>query len=183
MIEGHAIVSGDGMIADASGRMPETLRSDADWTRFQAALDRATLVVLGRRGHEAHPNPGRLRLVVTGAVDGLDRDPADPAAWRWNPRTLDFEDVLAALAITDGTVAIVGGTRIFDLFLSRYDAFDLATIPALRLPGGLPCFASGSPETTLAAAGMIPSAPILLDRRTTLTRWTRQPVKAADDDT
>ena len=75
--EGHAIVSVDGMIADAEGLMPAALRNDADWRLFQAALDGAALVVLGRLGHARHPNPGRRRLVVTRAVEALAPDPQD----------------------------------------------------------------------------------------------------------
>ena len=84
--EGHAIVSVDGMIAAADGSMPPELRSDADWRLFQAALDRAALVVLGRVGHAKHPNPGRRRLVMTRSVGRLARDPDDPLATLWNPR-------------------------------------------------------------------------------------------------
>ena len=40
-IVGHAIVSADGMIADRHHRTPPELRNDADWRRFQAALDAA----------------------------------------------------------------------------------------------------------------------------------------------
>ena len=71
-IVGHAVVSADGRIADHNRQMPEVLRNDKDWRRFQAALDRAALVVLGRLGHEAHPNPGRRRLVVTSRVERLE---------------------------------------------------------------------------------------------------------------
>ena len=39
IIEGHAIVSVDGMIAAADGTMPPALRSEPDWRIFQAALD------------------------------------------------------------------------------------------------------------------------------------------------
>jgi hypothetical protein len=55
-IHGHAIVSDDDKIADAHGRMPAALRNEADWRRFQDELDRAAAVLLGRRGHFAHPD-------------------------------------------------------------------------------------------------------------------------------
>ena len=71
------------------------LRNDKDWTRFQAALDRAALVVLGRLGHEAHPNPGRRRLVVTSRVERL--EPIDELVTLWNPAGLDFRDAVAEL--------------------------------------------------------------------------------------
>src|SRR5689334_25255330 len=100
--------------------MPPELRSEADWRRFQAELDQSRLVVLGRLGHEAHPNPGRLRLVATSRVGRIDIDPDDPRAILWNPSTVAPEIILAELGITDGTVAVTGGTRVFDLFLPLF---------------------------------------------------------------
>lgn len=138
--EGHAIVSEDGMIADAAGEMPEALRSEADWRYFQAALDRAALVVLGRKGHARHPNPGRRRLVLTTGVADLAPDSTDPLAMLWNPAGLPVESVLAELEITDGTVAITGGTGTFDLFLPLYSRFVLAEVRGLSLPGGCRAF-------------------------------------------
>ncbi|MFX7748073.1 hypothetical protein ABTK03_22080, partial [Acinetobacter baumannii] len=70
--------------------MPQRLMNDADWRLFQAALDRAELVVLGRVGHQRHPNPGRRRLVLTRSVTGLVVDPADRCAHFWNPEHVTF---------------------------------------------------------------------------------------------
>ncbi|MDE3175476.1 MAG: hypothetical protein KGM15_05120, partial [Pseudomonadota bacterium] len=55
-IHGYAIVSQDDRIADAAGIMPECLKNDADWAHFQAELDRADWIALGRASHEAAPN-------------------------------------------------------------------------------------------------------------------------------
>ena len=110
-IVGHAIVSADGMIADRDHRMPAALRSEADWRRFQAALDSAALVVLGRLGHEAHPNPGRKRLVVTSRAAWLERDPGDDNIMLWNPDGISFRRVLAGLGIADGTIAVLHAVR------------------------------------------------------------------------
>jgi len=49
-IVGFAIVSADDRIADAGGAMPDALRNEADWQRFQAELDASALTVLGRLG-------------------------------------------------------------------------------------------------------------------------------------
>src|SRR6478735_6075206 len=106
LVEGHAIVSDDGMIAAADGSMPPELRNDADWRLFQAALDRAALVVLGRIGHIRHPNPGRRRLVLTHSVADLQPDPVDGRSSYWNPAGLAIEDVMARLGIHEGTVAV-----------------------------------------------------------------------------
>lgn len=151
-IVGHAIVSADGRIADRDHQMPPELRSDADWKRFQAALDAAALVVLGRLGHEVHPNPGRHRLVVTSRVDRLDR--IDDLVTLWNPAGIDFTEVTRELRVADGTVAVTGGQRVFDLFLRRFTQFDLVIVDRVLLPDGVPCFSTGWPDDVLAGAGM-----------------------------
>jgi hypothetical protein len=172
-IEGHAIVSADGMIADAGGNMPPGLRNDADWQRFQAALDRAALVVLGRVGHLRHPNPGRRRLVFTRSVDGLRPDPNDPLANFCNPRNAAPSELFDGLGIIRGVIAVTGGTGVFDYFMPHYDRFALAEVHGFVLPGGTPCFSSGHPRTVLAAAGMVPCEIETLDDGVTLTYWRR----------
>ena len=172
-IVGHAIVSADGMIADRHHRTPPALRNDADWRRFQAALNNAALVVLGRIGHEAHPNPGRKRVVVTSRVAWLERDPADANAMLWNPFGISFNRVLAGLGIADGTVAITGGTRVFDLFLPRFDMFDLVEVARVTIPDGVPCFSNGAPAKMLAGAGMKAPETEELDPGVRLTVWRR----------
>ncbi len=154
LVEGHAIVSADGMIADRDGDMPDELRNDADWRIFQAALDRAALVVLGRVGHLRHPNPGRRRLVLTRSVVDLQPDPVDPRSSYWNPAGLDIGEVMSRLGIKEGTVAVTGGTGTFDLFLPWYDCFLLSEVRALELPDGVPCFTKGHPRFTLPGAGL-----------------------------
>ena len=151
-IVGHAIVSADGRIADRHRQMPAALRNDRDWVRFQTALDRAALVVLGRLGHEAHPNPGRRRLVATSRVEQLDR--IDDLVTLWNPAGMDFRDVLGALDIADGVVAVTGGQLVFDYFLRRFTQFDLVTVDGILLPDGVPCFSTGWPDEALPQAGL-----------------------------
>jgi hypothetical protein len=170
--EGHAIVSADGMIADASGTVPPSLRNDADWAQYQRALDRAVLVVTGRRGHERHPNPGRRRLVLTRSVPRFGPDPRDPKATLWNPAALPLTGVLGELGIDDGIVAITG---VFDLFIADYTSFLLSEIPGLILPGGTPCFSIGHPRAVLTHAGLGPTRVELIDPAAlvTSTLWTR----------
>ena len=151
-IVGHAIVSADGRIADRHRQMPPELRNDTDWTRFQAALDRAALVVLGRLGHESHPNPGRRRLVVTSRVERL--EPVDELVTLWNPAGLDILEAARDLGVTDGTIAVTGGQRVFDLLLRRFTQFDLVTVDAVLLPDGVSCFSGGWPDDVLAGAGL-----------------------------
>jgi hypothetical protein len=172
---GHAIISGDGMIADAAGEMPAPLRSEADWQEFQAALDAAALVVLGRLGHERHPNPGRRRLVLTRAVSTLTPDPRDPLALLWNPLATSLARVLELLEIAEGVVAITGGTGVFDYFIGAYDRFDLSEVHRFVLPGGTPCFGGGHARVVLAANGLAPGEGALIDAASgvTMTPWLR----------
>ena len=171
--EGHAIVSVDGMIAAADGSMPPELRSDADWRLFQAALDRAALVVLGRVGHAKHPNPGRRRLVLTRSVHHLAPDPADPLATLWNPAGIEVTAVLAQLNITEGVVAVTGGTGAFDHFIPLYDRFMLSEIRSLTLPDGIPCFSNGHPRYVLPGNGLVPRDMEVIDRGVVQTQWVR----------
>lgn len=172
---GHAIVSADGMIADADGVMPAPLRNDADWAIFQAALDRSSIVVVGRLGHRRHPNPGRRRLVFTGSVERFETDAADPLATLFNPAGMAVEDVLDRTGVPEGVVAVTGGRQVFEHFLPDYDEFMLAEVDGFALPGGTPCFSAGHPRAVLAAAGLVPAERREIDpsNGVTLTRWER----------
>ena len=171
-IIGHAIVSVDGKIAAADGSMPAELRNDADWRRFQAQLDQSDIVVLGRKGHERFPNPGRRRLVATSSVVALAVDPKDTRATLWNPAGMGFPEAAQALGLGDRTVAVAG---VFDLFAHLFTAFDLAENQTLLLPEGLPCFSIGHPRLVLATKGLRLKAWEMLDvaASVTLTSWER----------
>ena len=55
-IEGYAIVSADGMLANAAGIMPPELKFDADQRFFAHGLDGVDAVVHGRHSHERQPH-------------------------------------------------------------------------------------------------------------------------------
>jgi dihydrofolate reductase len=178
-IEGYAIVSADGMLADMHGVMPPSLKIGADQRFFEAALDRADLIVHGRNSHEDQANsPRRGRVVATRAVSSLARDEANPKAVLWNPASARFEDALTFADVRDGIVAVIGGTGIFSMFLPRYDTFWLSLAPHARLPGGVPVFhgvPEKSPQSVLAEYGLRAEAPVMLDATTgvTVTPWRR----------
>ena len=157
-IEGHAIVSGDDRIADASGKTPAELHNDADWTRFQAALADAALTVVGRLGHAAHANTkGRNRLVLSSGARGVERR---SDAWWWNPGEASLADALAAAAPGGGVVAVPGGQRVLDYFLrAGFDAFHLSRRRSLRIADGIPLFSAiargATAELVLAGAGLV----------------------------
>src|SRR5215471_12850839 len=168
-IEGFAIVSADGMIADTTGVMPDALHFDADQRFFSRELDRVDVLVHGRNSHESQPNsPLRRRLIATRKIATAAPDPTDPKALLWNPAGLPFEEACHFQGLMRGTAAIIGGTEIFTLFLELgYDVFHLSRASRVRLPGGLPVFAQVSygrtPEDVLTQFGLEPGPMRVLD--------------------
>lgn len=157
-IEGYAIVSADGMIAGAAGRMPASLVVAADQRFFHGGLDRAAAVVHGSHSHEGGPHAAhRHRLIVTRKVAALAPDSAHPNSLLWNPAGASLAEAWQALAPPDGVLAVIGGTEVFGLFLPRYDAFHLTRAENARLPGGRPVFPdvpAHTPEDVLARHGL-----------------------------
>ncbi len=179
-IEGYAIISADGMIADGNGTMPDALRNDADQRFLQTEMDRAAVVVHGRHSHEGGPRATRRkRIVLTTQIASVARDPSHPQAVLWNPAGATFEEAIAALGAADGAIAIIGGTDVFDLFLPCYDAFHLTRAGRAKIPGGRPVFAEvgaqTTPEDVLARHGFRagPQRDIDAAAGITLTTWER----------
>ncbi len=178
IIAGFAIVSADDRIADAAGAMPDALKNEADWVRFQAELDASAVTVLGRLGHQAHGNPrGRLRMVVSSSVATLERR-AD--GWWWNPAGLPWDAAIARVVPGGGRVAVPGGQGVFDLFHRiGYDEFHLTRAATARVPGGRGLFAAvehgADAATLLAAGGLRPAQDVPVDPAAgvSLTVWRR----------
>jgi hypothetical protein len=109
-IEGYAIVSADGMIANAAGIMPDSLKFEADHQFFERALDGVDVVVHGRHSHERQPRSYlRRRLILTRQVPAIAADPSNEKALFWNPEGASFEQALALLGTPDGSVGVIGG--------------------------------------------------------------------------
>jgi len=109
-------------------------------------------------------------------VTRLEADAGDPLALRWNPDGLGFGRVLSELGLRSGTVAVTGGTAVFDLFLSLgYHRFVLSTATSVTLPAGRPCFSGGRAEAVLERAGLRPGPGSLIDPQAGVTRtvWSR----------
>jgi hypothetical protein len=178
-IEGYVIVSADGMLADAGHVMPNALKFEGDNRFFTAALDRADLVVHGRRSQEDQPNALlRKRIIVTHAVSACASDPANAKAVLWNPSGASFEDACELAGVHSGIAAIIGGPDVFAMFLDRYDTFWLSQAPGVRLPGGEPCFPgvpARSPQAILAAHGLTPGQAQMLEpaHDVSVTPWRR----------
>jgi hypothetical protein len=178
-IEGYVIVSADGMLADAKRAMPTELKYEGDQRFFNAALDRADLIVHGRHSYEGQPNsPKRKRIIVTSRTEALSPDPANPNATLWNPAGASFEQACERAGVSAGTVAVIGGPVVFAMFLDRYDTFWLSEAPHVRLPGGHPCFPGvpeRSPQQILAAHGLAAGEPQIFDAAhdVRVTPWRR----------
>jgi dihydrofolate reductase len=178
-IEGYVIVSADGMLANADRVMPNELKFEGDKQFFAAALDRTDLIVHGRRSHEDQPNsPLRKRIVLTRSVGAIAPDPANPRAVLWNPAGATFEAACDFAGVSSGTVAIIGGPDVFEIFMDRYDTFWLSQAPRVWLPGGEPCFPGvpqHSPQEILAAHGLRAGDTQILDAAddVSVTPWRR----------
>ena len=178
-IEGYVIVSADGMLANAAHVMPDELKFEGDKQFFNAALDRADLIVHGRRSYEDQPNsPRRKRIIVTRRIAAIAPDPSNPKATLWNPAGASFEAACDFAGVRSGTVAIIGGPDVFAMFMGRYDTFWLSQAPRVRLPGGEPCFPgvpTQSPQAILAAHGLKAGETRILDSANdvSVTPWRR----------
>ena len=176
---GYAIVSEDGMLADASGTIPPALIVKADQEFFMRGLDAAAALIHGRNSAEQPTSPARLRLIATRKIETLAPVDGEPRALHWNPEGASVEVALNALGVTGGDIAIIGGTDIFGLFLPRYDLFHLTRAQRVKLPGGPPVFPGipeNTPEAELAASGLTPGHPQIMDptRDVSLVTWQRR---------
>jgi dihydrofolate reductase len=184
-IEGYAIISEDGMIADAAGHMPAVLTVEADQKFFHDGLDRVAGVVHGRHSCEGGPHAStRKRLIVTTRVPGFALDPAHRCSILWNPAATPLSEALQALGITHGTVAVIGGADVYELFWQPgYDAFHLTRVAGVRLPGGRPVFRAlastpeKTPEEVLASHGLNPGPVMTLASGVTLVTWRPEPAR------
>jgi hypothetical protein len=180
-IEGYVIVSADGMLADERHVMPDTLKFEGDKNFFTEALDRADLIVHGRRSYEDQPNsPQRKRIFVTRSVADVGPDPSNAKATLWNPAGAPFEAACDQADVHAGTVAIIGGPNVFDMFLDRYDTFWLSQAPKVTLPGGEAVFSAvprQTPQEILLSHGLKPGPSLVLDAANgvTVTPWQRSP--------
>lgn len=178
--EGYAIVSGDGMLADATGVMPDSLKFEGDQRFFDSALDTVDLIVHGRNSFEDQPNSkNRKRVIATRAVERPIADPDNSKAVLWNPAQAPIEDAAALIGVTAGRVAIIGGTDIFDMFLDRYATFYLSQAPHLKFPGGVPVFHDippRHPDEILARHGLKPTDKRVLDATNdvSVVTWVRK---------
>src|ERR1700721_1308139 len=105
----------------------------------------------------------RIEAYVIASADGMiadasgaqpaslhfEADPDNSKARLWNPAGASFEAACAALSLSSGTVAVIGGPQVFTLFLKLgYDCFHLSRAVKVHLPAGSPVF-GGAPDAAL----------------------------------
>lgn len=171
-IEGYAVISKEGMIADSDGGFPESIKIPADQALYQAALDRASAVANGRHSAEGgEKERDRRRIVLTRRINGVAAHPHYPHAVLWNPGSAPFEEAWLGLHLDGGTLAVVGGTDVFALFLTiGYDAFYLTRTEA-SVPKGRPVFPGVgirgmTAEEVLTTSGLVLGETRMLDATT-----------------
>jgi len=97
-IAGYAIVSREGMIANADGSFPDGIKIDADQKFFHDGLRKASAVANGKHSNEGGPeSAARPRLILTRKIASLAPDSRDPKALRWNPKGATLEQAWARL--------------------------------------------------------------------------------------
>jgi hypothetical protein len=140
-IEGYAVISKEGMIATSDGLFPEEIKIPADHKFYMDAVARASAVANGAHSAEGGPHEkDRRRLRLTRRVTKLMPDPKNANVILWNPAIAPFDEAWAHLRIDGGSLAVVGGTDVFGLFLGiGYDAFHLSCTEA-SVPRGRPVF-------------------------------------------
>ena len=176
-VQGYAIVSREGMIANADGSFPDAIKIPADQEFFHGALRRAAAIANGKHSNEGGPeSAARPRLILTRKIASLASDPRNPKALLWNPKGASLEETWARLGARGDVLAIVGGTEVFGLFLELgYDDFFLTRAKA-SLPDGRPVFPGGfSPEEALKRHGMALKETRVLDAAsgTVVEHWVR----------
>ncbi len=173
-IDAFAVVSADGMIADADGARPEAFRRVA--AQWQAGLADADVIVHGRHS-QADGADDRHRILVTHRTEAIAADLAREKTYLWNPAWAPFDAAWRTLAVPNGSLAVAGGTRVFGLFLAiGYDRFELFQAPQIRLPGGRPLFPEVPTlgvEDVLARHGLRPGRTRHLDGGMTHVTWER----------
>jgi dihydrofolate reductase len=178
-IEGYAIVSEDGMLANAAGVMPDSLKFEADQAFFERGRDGVDVVVHGRHSYENQRRSDlRRRLILTRSVPAIAADPSNKKALFWNPAGASLEQALSVLGVSNATVGVIGGTEVFGLFLDRYDPFYLSRAPGVRLPDGRPIFPdvpAKTPEEVLVRHGLKSGQRQILDAKNNLAvvSWIR----------
>ena len=178
IIEAYVVVGDDDRICDREGRMPDSLKNDAEWKFFQGGLDAADITVLGRKSHDITPNhKNRRRLIMTRSVDAISGNDREVF---WNPSKVPLDAALKRFGAPERKhLAVVGGQSAFDYFLTRphrFTKFHLSRVHGVTIPGGRSVFSASerdrvSAEAILIENGFTPQPAKALDRGVDVVTW------------
>ena len=176
-IDGYAIISEDGMIANAAGVMPSALKFEADQQFFERGLDAVDVVVHGRNSKEQQA-AFRRRLILTRRIPSIAMKSGTQNALFWNPTGAPLEQAMKVLGVPNGSIGVIGGTEVFALFLDRSNTFYLTRVPGVQIPGGRPVFPEVpriTPEDVLSQHGLSRGERQVLDAKSGLVvvAWCR----------
>ena len=166
-IEGYAIVSEDGMLANAAGVMPDSLKFEADQAFFERGLDGVDVVVHGRHSHENQRHSDlRRRLVLTRSVPAIAADPSNRKAPFGIPPGLRLSKPWLCSGCRRAPLVSSAEQKCSDYFWIGMTSFYLSRAPGVHLPGGRPVFPevpAKTPEDVLAHHGLKPGQRQVLD--------------------
>ena len=178
-IDGYAIISEDGMIANAAGVIPSALKFEADQQFFERGLDAVDVVIHGRNSKEQQARSAfRRRLILTRRIPSIAMKSGTQNALFWNPTGAPLEQAMKVLGVPNGSIGVIGGAEEFALFLDRYDTFYLTRAPGVQIPGGQPVFPEVpriTPEDVLSEHGLSRGERQVLDAKSGLVvvAWSR----------
>lgn len=116
-LHGYVMTCRNDCIADDEGHIPLPLQQAMDGKYFQAELNRCAAMIMGRRAHQAIPNPKqRVRAIVSRNASALDHK---EGGWWWNPAVMSMENMLRIVAPSGGKVAVIGGRETIAYFLQN----------------------------------------------------------------
>ena len=156
-LQGYAMTCRNDCIATSSGELPEALLSAIQGKHFQAELNACAAVIMGRRAHEAIPNPkNRVRTILSRSVTALEHK---AGGWWWNPETMTLDNMLQLVAPSGGRVAVLGGQTALEHFLDEnLPILNVCRAESIAIQDGLKLLAGCDRKTTvdmvLQAEGM-----------------------------
>ncbi len=177
-LHGYAMTCRNDCIANSFGETPEGLLNAMQTKHFRAQMNECAGVILGRRAHEATPNPQQaVRAIMTRSVSALEHK---EGGWWWNPATMELEKMLPMVAPNGGRIAVIGGQTTLEHFLeSGLSALHVYRAESVAIQDGLKLLAECDRKTTvdmvLRDAGMELADRKLIDLKApiSLSTWRR----------
>jgi len=177
-LHGYAMTCRNDCIATSAGHTPEALHRTIEGKLYQKELDKCVAVIMGRRAHEAMPNPKkRVRAIMTRSVSALEHK---EGGWWWNPETMTLENMLRMVAPKGGRIAVNGGQTALEHFLEEgLPVMHVCRAENVAIQDGLKLLAGCDRKTTVDDAlreeGMLLTERKLIDLKVpvSMSTWQR----------